>query len=58
MKPVMIHGKVENFTIKLKGKDGLASCPNGCGGNVFIKPDDTRDELYECNSCKVWFECS
>ena len=40
-------GSLENFMISINGKNFACSC--GC--NVFHKPDNTRLEIYKCNSC-------
>lgn len=55
--PVLKDGKLENFTIKLSGKDNLEPCPKKCGCNVFHKPDNQNLALYKCNSCGIEFVC-
>lgn len=58
MKPVLNEdGTIKSFTLRLKGKPGLVRCPAGCGANVYHKPDDTDEDLYECNSCGAQFLC-
>ena len=54
--PVMLNGKLHQFMIRVSGVS--QKCPANCGCNVFHKPDDTRLNLYECNSCKVQFEAN
>jgi predicted SprT family Zn-dependent metalloprotease len=45
--PVLLDGKLENFTIKIKGKP--FSCT--CHSNVFHKPDTNIPNVYKCNGC-------
>jgi hypothetical protein len=50
--PVVREGKVEEFTLKIKGKPFFCHCK--C--NVFHQPDNTNSELYKCNCCGSEFE--
>ena len=52
MKPVTLaDGSLHNFTVKVGGKPFRCSC--GC--NVFHKPDETRQHIYQCNACESWY---
>ena len=51
--PVRLEdGHIETFILTVGGED--FSCK--CGGNCFHKPDATRLNVYECNSCKTRFK--
>lgn len=52
----MDNEKTGDFTIKIGGK--LAYCPNGCGCNVYSKPDESDLNLYQCNGCGCQFMAS
>jgi len=45
-------GENKYFMIKLEGKPFRCEC--SC--NVFSKPDKSRPDLYQCNSCEQWYE--
>lgn len=42
-------GKIESFTLRVGGKDFFCKC----GSNCFHKPDKTRLNVFECNSCQI-----
>ncbi|UUT40687.1 DNA ligase [Salmonella phage GSP193] len=44
-------GELEKFILRVDGK--LFRCR--CGSNCFHKPDSTKLDIYECNSCGVRF---
>lgn len=54
MPAVMKDGKTEQFVVKINGEH--FKCPCGC--NVFQKPDDTKMNIYQCNSCGTQFKGS
>lgn len=52
MDPVLNEdGSLKNFTLNVDGKSFRCAC--GC--NVFHKPDDKRQEIYQCNACEQWY---
>ena len=48
----MADGSIENFTLRISGKPYRCACL--C--NVFHKPNNTNQNLYECNACGSKFE--
>jgi|LauGreDrversion2_3_1035106.scaffolds.fasta_scaffold01617_3 hypothetical protein len=47
-------GSLECFMPKVRGETFRCSC--GC--NVFHKPDDTKPDLFACNSCPAVYASS
>lgn len=51
--PVRLEdGKIETFILTVGEKE--FSCKCGC--NCFHKPDNTKLNIYECNSCKTRYK--
>lgn len=42
-------GTIRSYVLTVAGKDFFCKC--GC--NCFHKPDKTRPEVFECNSCQI-----